>query len=338
MPQTDILVIRGWGIFLSKHSERLQIKNNGKVLEEHPFFRLSDLLIEGSGISLSSDLLAELCQRGINLVFADHSGKPYGLVSSPFLNATIKTQREQLCALSDERGAQIARAVVKGKIKNQSNLIKYFAKSRPEPVQKSLWNFVETLESLTDQAGRLPEINLDQLREHLLGIEGKAGNIYWQAVAELFPKPEQFPGRIKRGAQDPINSAFNYGYGMLYSLVWSAVLRAGLFPFAGFLHTDRPGKPSLVLDLTEEFRQPVVDRTIISCIDRGMKIELDNQNLLTEPSRKAISQAVIKRLESEVEFEGKNHRLKSVIQIQARNLASFLRGEKSRYKPYRLRW
>jgi len=57
-----------------------------------------------------------------------------------------------------------------------------------------------------------------------------------------------------------VNSALNYGYGILYGQVWGAVMNAGFEPFAGFLHLDRPGKPSLVLDLIEEFRQPIVDR------------------------------------------------------------------------------
>src|SRR5438477_161295 len=78
------------------------------------------------------------------------------------------------------------------------------------------------------------------------------------------------PGRETRGAVDPLNSALNYGYGVLYAQVEQALILAGLDPYAGFLHADRPGKPSLVLDLIEEVRQTVVDRTVIGLVNRGM--------------------------------------------------------------------
>jgi CRISPR-associated protein Cas1 len=76
--------------------------------------------------------------------------------------------------------------------------------------------------------------------------------------------PEQYdwPGREGRGAQDPLNSLLNYGYGILYGQVEQAIILAGLDPYAGFLHADRPGKPSLTLDLIEEFRQVAIDRVV----------------------------------------------------------------------------
>lgn len=78
-----------------------------------------------------------------------------------------------------------------------------------------------------------------------------------------------FEGREHRGATDQVNAALNYGYGILYAQVWGAIMNAGLEPFAGFLHVDRPGKPSLVLDLIEEFRQPLVDRPVIAAFNKA---------------------------------------------------------------------
>ena len=97
-------------------------------------------------------------------------------------------------------------------------------------------------------------------RPALLNREGRAGAQYWAGVAALLDGKAAFAGREHRGTEDPVNAALNYGYGILQSQVWSAITLAGLEPFAGFIHVDRPGKPSLVLDLMEEFRQPVVDR------------------------------------------------------------------------------
>lgn len=135
---------------------------------------------------------------------------------------------------------------------------------------------------------------------------------------------------------DKVNSLLNYGYGILYSTVWGAVLNAGLEPFAGFLHTDRPGKPSLVLDLVEEFRQPVVDRVVISHINLGETIEVKG-GLLDSETRKIIGGKILERLDSTVIFKGKRYKLRSIIQLQARNLCSFLRREK-KYKTFSFKW
>jgi CRISP-associated protein Cas1 len=113
-------------------------------------------------------------------------------------------------------------------------------------------------------------------------------------------------------------------------------MNAGLEPFAGFLHVDRPGKPSLVLDLIEEFRQPVVDRAVVATVTKGARLET-REGLLTDESRRAVAGAVLERLEGEVGFRGRQHRLKSVIQVQARNVAAFLRDGEP-YRPFPFKW
>ena len=133
-----------------------------------------------------------------------------------------------------------------------------------------------------------------------------------------------------------VNAALNYGYGILYGNVWGAALNAGLEPFAGFLHVDRPGKPSLVLDLVEEFRQPVVDRAILSAVNLGMSIHLENGQL-DKTSRDMIAARVLDRLVSTEKHDGKEYQIRSIIQMQARRLGSFLRGGKP-YEAFRFQW
>ena len=128
----------------------------------------------------------------------------------------------------------------------------------------------------------------------------------------------------------------NYGYGILYSQVWGAVVTAGLEPFAGFLHVDRAGKPSLILDLVEEFRQPVVDRTVFAHVNRGEPIRMEN-GLLSPETRKLFSDKILERLESKERYQGKTYQIRSIIQIQARNVASYLKGEKA-YRPFSFKW
>ncbi len=111
-----------------------------------------------------------------------------------------------------------------------------------------------------------------------------------------------WPGRRTQGATDPLNSALNYGYGILYGAVERACVLAGLDPYAGFLHVDRPGKPSLVLDLIEEFRQPVVDKTVLGMVNKGMPVTLDEQGRLVPESRRLLAEKVLARLDSPERF------------------------------------
>ncbi len=113
---------------------------------------------------------------------------------------------------------------------------------------------------------------------------------------------------------------------------------AGLDPYAGFTHVDRPGKPSLTLDLVEEFRQPVVDRTIAAIFNQKTAIIVDDDHLLTDASRKTIVAKVLERLEKTEKYEGKRVPLRIIIQNQARHLATFVRRDRPAYEGFTVKW
>jgi CRISPR-associated protein Cas1 len=304
-----------------------------------PLFQVSEIIVAGGGISISTDLIEECCERGIHLSFLTPGGRPFAMLSSPMLTATVLTRREQLAAYGDRRGLDLAKAIVRGKLGNQAALLKYFGKylKTADPAAfERLGVAVRGIETRRREVDGIAGERVDDARPALLAIEGGAGRQYWTGVRALLEDHAPFETREHRGAPDAVNSALNYGYGILYTQVWGALMNAGLEPFAGFLHVDRPGKPSLVLDLIEEFRQPVVDRAVIAALTKGLKLET-REGLLTDESRRAVAGAVLERLESEAGFRGRRHRLKSVIQIQARNLASCLRGGEP-YRAFAFKW
>ena len=340
------VILSGYGIYLGKKSERLQIKVAGKVAKdsngsayEFPFFRLSEVVIASRGVSFSSDLLEEFCEHGIRLSFLDYAGRPYAMLSSPTLTATVESRREQLKAFDDARGLEFARAVVRGKIRNQRHLLlycgKYMKQSNLER-HNAVGELAKRLRQLELQARKVVGATIAEKRQELLGLEGVAGRLYWQGFKMIVEDKAEFMGRVHRGADDPLNALLNYGYGILYGHVWGAVAHAGLEPFAGFLHVDRPGKPSLILDLVEEFRQPVVDRTVIAFVNLSQKMEM-KEGLLDADTRKAIAEKVLERLASPEPFRGQQFQIRSIIQMQARALVSFFRG-KGKYKPFSFRW
>lgn len=333
------LILSGFGLFLSKKSERLLVRKGTQVIYQFPLFRINEVVVGSKGITLSSDLLEEVCLRGIRLSFLDRSGKPYAMVTSPMLTATVQARREQILAFTDKRGLEFCKAVVVGKIKNQERLLRYFGKYLKKEAEDRFLKIEAIASQLRNFWKKVPDIDggsVSEARGALMGTEGTAGRIYWEAVKEIIGHRVEFFGREHRGASDAVNSLLNYGYGILYSQVWGAVLNAGLEPFAGFLHVDRPGKPSLVLDLVEEFRQPVVDRTVIAYVNLGTSVGMKD-GLLDADTRKGIGDKIVERLLTAETYQGKQYQIRSIIQMQARRLAKFLRGD-GEYKAFSFKW
>jgi len=336
---TSQLILSGYGLFLGKKSERLIVRKGKDVVYQFPFFRLHEVVIASRGVSISSDLLEEVCARGVRVSLLDSTGKPYAMLTSPMLTATVHARREQMLALSDSRGLTFARAIVSGKLKNQERLLRYFGKYLKQSDPERFGAVEHVANALRAQAAKAKQVrgeHLDATRQTLMGIEGSAGRQYWDAVRIILAGRVEFMGREHRGATDAVNACLNYGYGILYAQVWGAVINAGLEPFAGFLHVDRPGKPSLVLDLTEEFRQPVVDRAVIAHVNLGQALRIE-QGFLDLETRRAIGDKVMARLTATETYRGKQYQVRSIIQMQARRVASFLRGE-GEYKPFAFKW
>ncbi len=335
------LIVDEYGSFIGKKSERLTLTVNGEKRLEAPLMHLESVLVGGRGVSLSSDAIAACSAQGIPIHFLDAHGHPVGSLYSASLTATVQTRRAQLAARDDGRGLAFARASAAGKIQNQANLLKYMGKYRKE-TQPAVYDEVRLLvEELLTHLGELDRVTgatVDEARGLLLSIEGRAAQKYWAALGKLLPATAQWPGRRTQGAADPVNSALNYGYGILYGQVERSLVLAGLDPYAGFLHVDRPGKASLVFDLVEEFRQTVVDRTVAAMFNLGMAVEVDEQGALTQAARRALAEKVLARLEGSEPYEGKRYPLRLVIQMQARRLATFLRQERSDYAPFIAGW
>jgi CRISPR-associated protein Cas1 len=330
------LFVSGFGLFIGKKSERVVVRQGKEVCAQVPLMRLQEIIVASRGISFSSDLIGELCERGIRVAMLTSSGKPFALLTSPMLTATVETRRAQFAAYHDARGADFCRWIVAGKLHNQEKLLRYFAKSREGNRKSALEHAAAALRKLRRSALAALGVAPDAVRAELMGLEGTGGRMYWQQVGHMLPEELGFEGRSHQGATDATNAALNYGYGILTSHVWGAVMNAGLEPFAGFLHVDRSGRPSLVLDLVEEFRQPVVDRAILAWLNKGGQLKLVN-GLLDGASRENVASRVLLRLVAVEPHRGKQHQVRSIIQMQARRAASALRGIGS-YRPFSFKW
>jgi len=341
MPIIQHLVVDQYGAFVGKHSGRLRVTKGKNKLTEAPLIHLEQVLITGQGIGLSADAIRACCMAGIPIYFVDQRGRPYAALYSAGLTGTVLTRREQLLAYADRRGLDLAVSFARGKITNQAGFLRYVAKYRQgtdADLYQELRSHADEVRDHLEELRCLKGNTVDEARGALLSIEGRAAKKYWAALKQVIPEQYGWPGRRGRGAQDPVNNALNYGYGILYGQIERALVLAGLDPYGGFIHADRPGKPSLVFDLIEEFRQVIVDRTIVGMANKGMNLDLDDKGLLVDQARRAIADKVLARLEAAERYERKRHALRAIIQSQARHVATFVRGDRAAYEPFIAKW
>jgi CRISPR-associated protein Cas1 len=330
------LFVSGFGLFIGKKSERVVVRKGKSVCAQVPLMRLQEIIVASRGISFSSDLIQELCERGIRLACLASGGRPFALITSPMLTATVETRRAQFAAYRNERGADLCRWIVAGKLHNQEKLLRYFAKSREGERKSALDKGAAALRRLRRSVLAAEGNTPDEVRGEVMGLEGTGGRLYWQQIGNMLPRELGFEGRIHQGATDGVNAGLNYGYGILKAHVWGAVMNAGLEPFAGFIHVDRSGKPSLVLDLMEEFRQPVVDRPLFSWLNKGGVLTLE-KGMLDAASKENVASRVLMRLVAAEQHRGKQHQVRSIVQMQARLAASAVRGLRP-YRSFSFKW
>ncbi len=340
LPETTrVLLVTQRGAFIHRHAERLVVSIRGEADVEYPLLHLEHVMILVSGASLSAEIVRECCERGIDLTFLTSWGEPYGRLVAPGLLGTVKTRRDQLLAYGDHRGRELGAEMLRGKLLNQANLLKYMAKYRKDrsrEVYDAVRDASYEIAQIAEWLEEAPGATIDEARQPLMVREAEAGRRYWAALRLLLRSDVDWEAREHRGATDLVNSLLNYGYGILQSQVQQAIMLAGLDPFAGFVHADRPGKPSMVLDLMEEFRSTVVDRAVISAINLGLGFEVEDGRL-TADARKALAGRILERLHTAETFQGKRFQLSTIVQMQARAVAAFVRGDQP-YRAFVARW
>ena len=342
------LIVEEFGAMVGKHSERVRVTVKGETVIEVPLIHLRQVLIKGRGAVISTDAILACAERGIALHVVGGSARGAQAGASLYtqgLTGTVQTRRAQLLAYQDQRAVQAGLGFARAKITNQAALLHYTARNHKQS-QPALSHELRVIEhEVLDHVAELDELAqrrstdlIDDLRNALMSVEGRAAKRYWAGVRLILPAELKWEGRFGRGARDPFNSALNYGYAILARMVEQAVLLAGLDPFAGFVHADRPGKPSLTLDMIEEFRQPVVDRVLLGMVGKQMELAVREDGMLTDESRRAIAQRITQRLDESTErYEGHRVLLRVILQSQARHLATFLRGERPTYEGFVLK-
>ena len=331
---TKHIYIDEYGTFLGKTSARLTISQSGQLKKEVALSRVKSINILKGGISLSSDLIEACSLRGIKIFFLDFRNIAHTTLSSTASHAVANTRKAQFLTIESEYSREIARALILGKLKNQRATLQYFYKYQRNSLNSSikLENAILSLKEVIDSLKIIELKNRPDWLNIIMGKEGGVASIYFNAISCELLNELNFSNRIGRGADDIVNSALNYGYAILTSFVWQSVINAGLEPFAGVLHTNRPGKPSLVLDIMEEYRAWVVDRNIIK-----LKAHLKGKHFLDTPIKKKIIEEINNTMNKKYLYNGKNLSLQSIMQRQVYKLTGAFM-QQNQYKSYIFKW
>lgn len=255
--ETGTIYVNAQGSRLTRVGERLVVRSKeNKIIEDVPFFRLLQVVCFGS-IEISCAALGKLIKTGIDIIFLTITGRfKYRLDN--FNQSAIKCRIGQYQkSLEPDFRLKAARAIVKGKILNSKNwLVKRNRPAAPE-VSASIWKLKSALE-MAENATSVDE---------LMGVEGIAAKDYFAAFKHVLKQDLGFSERNRRPPRDPVNAMLSFGYMLLLNYILSAIEQAGLDPMLANLHAVQDRRPSLALDLIEEFRCPVIDTVVTRLVN-----------------------------------------------------------------------
>ena len=328
------------GCSLRKDGENLVVENDGAEIGRVPLHMLSSVVVFGA-IYLSPALTGACASNGITVVLLERNGRFQARIEGP-VSGNVLLRRAQYKA--SDTPSEIVKSIVLGKISNQrAVLMRALRDYGDEYAEAPRLALEDAARRLAHNLSFITQSSLDV--DSLRGMEGDAARLYFGVFDHLIRSPDaemRFSGRSRRPPLDPVNALLSFIYTLLTHDCRSAAESVGLDPAVGFLHRDRPGRPSLALDLMEELRPVLADRLVLSLINRkqirasDFEVRDGGAVILKDDARKTVLAAWQERKKEERRhpFLDENAPLGLVPYLQALLLARHLRGDLDAYPPW----
>ena len=326
-PDAGPLYVTTPGARVTKRGGRVVLKEKGEEIASRRLIDVAHIALFGNA-DVGSALMRECFDHGIPVLWLTAGGWFSGAaLGMPAGNVAVRMRQHRAAALG---GDGFPTLFVSGKIRNQRTMLR---RHGGEAVAAA----VDQLKALASQAARTEAI------PSLLGIEGTAARIYFGGFATLLrgtlAEDFAFEGRNRRPPRDPVNAVMSFLSALLVKDTLIALAAAGLDPYVGLMHQPRFGRPSLALDLAEEFRPLIVDSTVLMTVNNG---ELRRGDFvvraggwaLTAGGRRGVIAAYERRMQQTLNHPtfGYVASYRRTLEIQARLLAAALVGDTPAYR------
>ena len=335
----NTLYVTTQGAYLAKEGETVAVRVEQETKLRVPIHTLSAIVCFGQ-VSCSPFLMGMCAETGVALAFLTENGQFLARVQGPVSGNVLLRREQYRWADLAERTADVARSVVIAKVANCRTVLQRALRDRTDETG------TEELERAVKRLGRLMEDvakagDVDAIRGH----EGDAARVYFGVFDRLITAAKEdfyFRGRNRRPPLDNVNALLSFSYTLLTHDITAALEGVGLDPAVGYLHRDRPGRPSLGLDLLEELRPVIADRLVLSLINRrqvratGFRRTESGGVVMDDATRKELLVAYQSRKQEEIQhpFLGEKVAFGLVPHLQAMLLARSIRGDLDGYPSF----
>lgn len=335
----NTLYVSSQGSYLRKEGETIVVERDHVKALQLPIHTIGDVVCFGD-VLCSPFLLGFCAERGITVSFLTEYGKFLAAVHGPISGNVLL--RKQQYRMSDDQctSTNIAKNCVRGKLANSRLVMNRIVRDHESKVDvEAIRGASRTIDRLIDQLEAATDT--DAVR----GIEGLGAAEYFAVFDHLVVDQKdtfRFKERNRRPPLDPINALLSFLYTIITHDIRSALETVGLDPAVGFLHRDRPGRPSLALDMIEEFRPAIADRIALSLINRrqingkGFTIASNGAVVMDDETRKTVLIEYQNRKRDEIYHQYIDEKIPIGLLyfVQANLLARFIRGDIDGYPPF----
>jgi CRISP-associated protein Cas1 len=327
------LYVQHQGARVVKDSGLLRVLESDERVTEARLREVSQLVIFGV-VHITNSVIRELCTRGVSICHLSHGGWFYGITHGMSHKNVELRQRQYAAAADPEKTLALARRFVQAKILNSRTLLR---RNHSEIKDEVLEGF----------KGDLRCASKAESVETLLGFEGAAASRYFGHFSGMLRPSDDslgafdFAQRNRRPPRDAVNALLSFTYALLTKDFTTTLFSVGFDPYLGFFHKPRYGRPSLALDLMEEFRPLIADSVVLTVINNGEVgprdfISAMSGVALTQGGRIQLLRAYERRLAQEIVHPVFGYRIsyRRVLEVQARLLGRYLTGEISDYPSF----
>ncbi len=337
----NTLYITSDDAYVRKERETFVVEINNQKVFQAPIQSIENIVCFGFK-ALTPQIMAFCAENNVGISYLSEYGKFLARVYGAQQGNVLLRKAQYAISENELESLKIAKPIIAAKVSNYRNLLLRHQRNHPD-------NCSDAVTTSSDIMGsRLNNIQNTVTLDELRGYEGECANLYFGALSSLITAQQEdfkFEQRTKRPPLDPANALLSFLYAILANDVRSALETVGLDPQVGFLHQDRPGRPSLALDIMEEFRAYLGDRVMLNLINlkqvtiKDFDIRESGEVRMSDEARKTLLTTYQKKKQEEIihPFLGEKMTIGLLPHIQAQLLARYIRGDIENYPPFYLK-